>query len=110
MPASTTRDRLKEALIDVDYPAPKEELLETARRNGADEETVRALRAIPPVGYRSFTEVIASVTILDEDPELAAGQQAERRRLHTHPGLAEQAKDVPAPSPIIEELGDNRGS
>ena len=110
MPAYTTPDELKSALNDVDYPAGKEELQQTARDNGAVEQTVQALRALPPVEYHSFTEVLASVDILDEAPEFAAAEQAQRRRLHTHSGLAEQSKDVPAPSPVIDELGENRGS
>ncbi|NMH97020.1 DUF2795 domain-containing protein [Pseudonocardia acidicola] len=110
MAAYTTRDRLKKALIDADYPATKEQLIETALRNGADEMTLKALRSIPPVDYHSFTEVEASVEIRDDDPELDAALKAERRRMHTHPGLSERTKDVPAPNPIVEELGENRGS
>ena len=109
MPAYTTPGQLREALADADFPATKEQLEQTARRNGASEETVRALRALPPVLYHSFAEVEGSVNIVDEDPEPSA-QQAQRRRLHNHPGLAEQAKDVLAANPIIEELGENRGS
>ena len=36
-------------------------------------------------------------------------ERAERRRTHDKPGLSEQAKDVEA-HPIVEELGENRGS
>jgi hypothetical protein len=110
MAAYTTREQLEKALINADYPATKEQLLETAVRNGADEMTLKALRSIPPVDYRNFHEVEASVEIRDEDPELEATLKAERRRLHTHPGLSERAKDVPPPSPIVEELRENRGS
>ncbi|MHA6795537.1 DUF2795 domain-containing protein [Pseudonocardia bannensis] len=110
MAAYTTYRALKQALEDADYPATKEQLIETAERNGADEMTLKALRAIPPVDYRSFLEVEASVEIRDEDPELEAALKAERRRLHTHPGLSERTKDVPPPNPIVEELGENRGS
>lgn len=110
MVAHTTHDRLKKALIDADFPATKDQLLETAVRNGADEMTLKALRSIPPVDYRNLREVEASVEIRDEDPELEAALKAERRRLHTHAGLSERTKDVPPPSPIVEELGENRGS
>jgi hypothetical protein len=110
VPARTTLDRLKNVLIDADYPATKEQLLEVAQRNGADEETIRALRAIPPVDYRNFREVVTSVELVDEDPELEAALKAERRRLHRKPGLSERSKDVPPVNPIVEELGDNRGS
>jgi hypothetical protein len=110
MAAYTTLDRLKKALIDADFPATKDQLLETAVRNGADEMTLKALRSIPPEEYRNFREVEASVEIRDEDPELEAALKAERRRLHTHTGLSERSKDVPPPNPIVEELGENRGS
>lgn len=110
MPTYTTRDELSEALTDADYPASKEELTGVAGRNGAQERTVCALRALPPVEYRSFEEVLASVDLADEEARLAAAQEAQRRRMHTHDGLAEHEKDLPAPNPIIEELGGNRGS
>ncbi len=83
--ASTTRSRLRQCLNDVDYPADKDALLEAATRNGGDEETVRALRAIPPETYANLGEILASVTIADDEP--------------------------PEPvNPIVEELGENRGS
>ena len=110
MPARTTQERLKKALIDADYPADKEQLLETAQRNGADEDTIRALRAVPPVDYRNFHEVLASVETMDMDPKLEAAIKAEAHRLHRKPKLADLAKDVPPINPIVEELGENRGS
>jgi hypothetical protein len=109
MPASTTHQDLRRALGDVDFPAEKDQLVDRARNNGADEQTVRALRAIPPVEYRSLAEVLSSVPLRDEQDVLPPGQQAQARRTHTKPGLAESAKDV-SPSPIVEELGTNRGS
>ncbi len=60
MPASTTREQLRRALGDVDYPAEKDRLVDQALANGADEQTVRALRAIPPAEYRSLSEVLSS--------------------------------------------------
>jgi hypothetical protein len=89
--ASTTRDRLHKCLNDVDFPADKDGLLAAAERNGCDDETVRALRAIPPESYANIAQVAASVTIDDD----AAPTEAERNA----PG-----------SPIVEELGENRGS
>jgi hypothetical protein len=94
MPVRTTREALRAALIDVDFPATKEDLLATAQRNGADEETLRALRSIPPVDYHNMREVFLSVPFADEPPEEAAALKAARRRTHTHPGLAEGSKDV----------------
>jgi hypothetical protein len=94
MTARTTRDAIESALTDVDFPAPKEQLLDAARRNNADADTVRALRAIPPVDYRNLDEVLASVRIRDEDPEEEAVLKAPRRRAHPKPKLAESAKDL----------------
>jgi uncharacterized protein DUF2795 len=110
MPASTTRQQLRRALGDVDYPAEKDELVHRARVNGADEQTVRALRAIPPVEYRSLAEVLSSVALRDEEDTVPPSHQAQARRTHTKPGLAESAKEVSSPNPIIEETGTNRGS
>jgi hypothetical protein len=65
MTATTTRDRLKSCLDDVDFPTGKDALVEAAERKG-DHETARALRAIPPVDYANLTEVLGSVTFDDD--------------------------------------------
>jgi hypothetical protein len=106
MVASTTRSRLRDCLNDVDFPADKGNLVEAAVRNGCDEDTVRALRAIPPETYANFSQVLASVPLADT--LLSDAEKAVARRVHTKRGLAEGAKDIPAPSPIVEELGENR--
>ena len=53
--------QLKQALVDVDYPAPKDALLAAADRHGADEQVLAALRALPVDDYASFDNVVASV-------------------------------------------------
>jgi hypothetical protein len=108
MAASTTPSRLRHCLNDVDYPADKDALLGAAARNGCDDETSRALRAIPPEIYANLSEVMASVTLGDDD--LSDAEKAEAHRVHTKPGLAQSAKDIQPANPIIEELGENRGS
>lgn len=108
MAASTTPSRLRHCLNDVDYPADKDALLEAAARNGCDDDTARALRAIPPETYANLSEVMASVTLGDDD--LTEAEKAEAHRVHTKPGLAQSAKDVSPANPIVEELGENRGS
>jgi hypothetical protein len=110
MSASTTHQQLRRALGDVDFPVEKDRLVDRALANGADDHTVRALRAIPPVEYQSLSEVLSSVPLRDEQDEVQPGQQAQARRTHTKPGLAESAKDVSPPNPIVEELGTNRKS
>jgi hypothetical protein len=91
MVASTTASQLRKCLSDVDFPANKQELLDAADRNGCDEETARALRGIPPETYTNVGQVASSVTIADERDNEGAGKQR-------------------AESPIVEELGENRGS
>uniref|UniRef100_UPI00403C64C6 DUF2795 domain-containing protein n=1 Tax=Mycobacterium hainanense TaxID=3289775 RepID=UPI00403C64C6 len=109
MVASTTPNQLRRCLSDVDFPANKQDLLDAADRNGCDDDTVRALRGIPPETYNNAAQVAASVTIAD-DRDVENGGKAAARRTHTKPGLAENAKDNPVQSPIVEELGENRGS
>ena len=110
MSASTTHQQLRRALGDVDFPAGKDRLVDRALANGADEQTVRALRSIPPVEYRSLSEVLSSVPLRDEQDVAQSGQQAQARRTHTKLGLAESVKDVSPPNPVVEELGTNRKS
>lgn len=109
MVASTTPTQLRRCLSDVDFPANKEDLLSAAERNGCDGETVRALRAVPPETYDNVAQVAASVTIAD-DRDVSDGDKAAARCTHTQPGRAESAKDIPTRSPIVDELGENRGS
>jgi Protein of unknown function (DUF2795) len=109
MVASTTPSQLRQCLNDVDFPANKQDLLDAADRNGCDDDTIRALRGIPPETYNNAAQVSASVTIAD-DRDIQNGDKAAARRSHTKPGLAETAKDIPVQSPIVDELGENRGS
>ena len=109
MVASTTPGQLRRCLQDVDFPVNKQDLLDAAERNGCNDETVRALRAIPPETYTNVAQVTASVTI-EDDQDFDDANKAAARRTHTKPGLAESAKDIASPSPIVDELGENRGS
>jgi hypothetical protein len=59
---TTTEQQVRTALTDVDFPADRDQLVTTAERNGADHDTVRSLRSIPPVDYGNLDEVLASVT------------------------------------------------
>ncbi|OBI96160.1 hypothetical protein A5625_07895 [Mycobacterium sp. 1465703.0] len=109
MVASTTPSQLRRCLSDVDFPANRQDLLSAAERNGCDGETIRALRAVPPETYANAAQVTASVTIAD-DRDVADSDTAAARRTHTQPGRAESAKEIPAQNPIVDELGENRGS
>jgi hypothetical protein len=110
MVASTTRHRLQQCLKEVDFPATKQDLLDAAESNRGDDETARALRGIPPETYTNLDQVAASVTIVDEGDAMRDADKAASRRTHTKPGRAESAKDIGDRSPIVDELGENRGS
>ncbi|WP_217697469.1 DUF2795 domain-containing protein [Nocardia donostiensis] len=106
MMVATDAGRIRKALSDADFPAGKADLVRCATRADADDDTVRALNAIPPVSYANVGEVLQSVNL---ESERSPADQAAQRRTHTYPGLAEQEKDIPA-NPIVDELGENRGS
>ncbi len=111
---ATDRHALEESLLEVDFPASKAELVEHARNNGADEATVRALRAMPPFEYTNLAEVQRSVPLDKAEEEGQsdsdkAQQQRKQQRQGTQSGLAEHQTRTPE-NPIVEELGENRGS
>lgn len=106
MQQATDADRLRSALNQADFPAGKDDLVRCAKDAQADNDTVRALESIPPVEYSNLTEVLRSVPL---DPDRTEADRAAQRRTHGKPGVAEQEKDVPE-NPIVEELGENRGS
>jgi hypothetical protein len=54
--------------------------------------------------------VLSSVSLDDEKDVVPPGQQAQARRTHAKPGLAQSAKDLSSINPIVDELGTNRGS
>jgi hypothetical protein len=63
MSDTTTVDRLRTVLTDVDYPAGKGQLVDHASRNNADEDTVHALRSVPDRLYESFDDVLGVVAV-----------------------------------------------
>ncbi|GAA4661626.1 MULTISPECIES: DUF2795 domain-containing protein [Amycolatopsis] len=107
MASTLTRERLRECLNDLDFPADKDKLVQTAERKG-DGEAVRALRAIPPADYANLTEVFGSVEFADD----GTVPESEKYRAHGNsvPGLAESSTDTGPGNPIADELGENRGS
>jgi hypothetical protein len=110
MVASTTRSRLRQCLNDADFPASKQDLLSVADYDGGDDDTVLALRAIPPDTYTNLDQVLASVSIVDEDDAIRDPDKAAARRAHTKPVRAESAQDIADQSPIVDESGENRAS
>lgn len=107
---TTTRETLKASLSGVDFPAGKEQLVEYAQNHGVDQETVRALRAMPPADYDNVTEVLRSVPLARGPEEgQSDADKARQARQPNKSGLAEHQTEAPA-NPIEEELGENRGS
>ncbi|WP_033374756.1 DUF2795 domain-containing protein [Actinopolyspora halophila] len=108
---TTDRKSLRASLSSVDFPASKEDLVTHAENNGADEETREALRAMPRASdYANMTEVERSVlsdTAADEGQSDA--DKAEQNTRRTADGLAEHETGTSS-NPIVEELGENRGS
>lgn len=103
---ATDTKRLKAALDNADYPADKQQLIEVAENNGADADTIGALRAIPPESYGGFADVIAATPIASDE---SASEKAKQHRENTKGGLSETQVATPD-NPIVEELGENRGS
>ena len=66
MAASTTRDRLDAVLNGFSFPADRDAIVEAAQRAG-DDQTARALRAMPPVDYGSPADVVSSVSLVEDD-------------------------------------------
>lgn len=97
---------LRKWLGNVDFPTDKATLVDRAEKNGAPKQVVEALRSMQPVEYADRSEVMASVPLQDGR---SSHEKAEEHRRHNHSGLAEQSTETPS-HPIVEELGENRGS
>lgn len=63
MVACTTPGQLRLCLDNVNFPANRDDLLAAAERNGCNDETIHALRAIPPEIFTNVAQVTACVTI-----------------------------------------------
>ncbi|GLY49883.1 DUF2795 domain-containing protein [Lentzea sp. NBRC 102530] len=88
------KEKIVDALNDVDFPAGKEQLVEHAENKEAGEDVLRALRGLPPADYENENEVVRSVRIdpAEGRPESERAVQArEARKHHTH--LAEHEVD-----------------
>ncbi|MBB3050079.1 hypothetical protein FHS23_001074 [Prauserella isguenensis] len=107
---STDRESVKAALSSVDFPADKETLVTHAESHGSAEDVAQALRAMPPAEYENIGEVIQSVPMdMGAEEGRSSSDKAKQARHNTRSGLAEHQTEVPA-NPIVEELGENRGS
>lgn len=111
MNSTPTREQIGKALEALNYPASKEDVVEHAARQGAEEPVLGLLRALPVAIYGDREQVLAAVPFdqgsVGEDQDME--DKMNERRHHTHSGLAEHEKQTPR-SPIEEGLGYNRGS
>ncbi|GAA1200742.1 DUF2795 domain-containing protein [Prauserella alba] len=103
---STDRESLKAALSSVDFPASKETLVSHVEADSGQTDVAQALRAMPPAEYDNIGEVIQSVSLEESRSDSDKAQQA---RHNNESSLAEHETEVPS-NPIVEELGENRGS
>ena len=53
--------QLQKHLKGVDYPASKEDLINHAKQNGADENAISALEALPDEEYETPTDVSEAI-------------------------------------------------
>ncbi|MDN0199193.1 DUF2795 domain-containing protein [Streptomyces sp. S.PNR 29] len=104
MSHTTSAREVVDALKDVDFPASKDDLIQAARKAGASQEAVAALRGIPPESYANRDEVARSVRV-DPDSDLGTSpaQRAQQARAGGKPGQSQHLRDVPKP-PVEEEL------
>ncbi|QDI72584.1 hypothetical protein CD934_30730 [Streptomyces calvus] len=100
---TSTRD-VVHALRDVDFPAGKEELVQAAKRSGAQQDIVEALRGLPAERYANREEVARSVRPESgSDPGTGPAQRAEQARAGGRPGQSQHLRDVPKP-PVEDRL------
>ncbi len=88
-----TNEEVVRYLVAVDFPATKDELVREAERNGAPPDVVRALRAMPPVDYRSKAEVERSALRTDVEPPPSPGEEAAQSRLNDSSRIAKHLRE-----------------
>jgi hypothetical protein len=106
---TTDRSTLEATLAAMDFPASKDDLVQYAANTGADEDTLRALRSIPPVDYGNLAEVVRSVPYSREAEGEQSDPEKARRARRGKERVVEHEVETP-PNPIADELGENRGS
>ncbi|MCW2723317.1 MAG: hypothetical protein JWN35_238 [Frankiales bacterium] len=69
-----------------DFPAPRDEIVQEAEREGAPPEVLKALRGMPPVDYHNKDEVArsAKTDLID----LSDAERAARARDRKHERIA----------------------
>ena|SRR5437588_6336886 len=80
-----------DALVDLDFPASKDAVLEAATHRGASDAVIRLLRAIPPVDYESRNTVIASIDSAEASGQ-SASEKGRQALLRPKPGVAQHMR------------------
>jgi hypothetical protein len=89
-------EQVVEYLKNLDFPAHRDELVREAEREGAPEDVIKALRAMPPEEYANKDEVMRSAhtpIAQDEDPSVKAAQAHDKK----HQRIAQPERDVTPP-------------
>jgi hypothetical protein len=63
--ASVTLEEVFEPLVDLDYPASKDDVVRHAEGRGASDEVLRALRALPLGDYAGRSELTRSLDTVE---------------------------------------------
>ncbi len=88
-----TSEQVVQYLISVDFPATKDALVREADRNGAPEDVIKALRAMPPVEYASKDEVQRSALRTDVEPNQSAGHETDQARSNSTSRVAKHLRE-----------------
>lgn len=59
--ASHSTATIAQSLSGIDFPASKDDLVEHAKKNNADDETISALKEMPDEKYTSMADVFKGV-------------------------------------------------
>ncbi|MGW4467625.1 DUF2795 domain-containing protein [Micromonospora sp. NBC_01796] len=74
-------------LTALDFPATKDDIVAEAEREGASDDVLRALRAMPPADYGNINEVARSART-NSNPEVTPADLAARARDRKHQRVA----------------------
>jgi len=77
----------------MDFPASRDDIVNEAEREGASEDVLRALRAMPPVDYANKMEVARSAGT-DLAPEETSAEKAAKARDRRSPLVAEHLRRI----------------
>lgn len=89
--SDVTASRIRAALVDIDFPCSKENVVRHAETGGGDVDVLRALRSLPLADYANVEEVVRSVDTVE-----ATGTTTSQKGAHapdrSHPQVAEHMR------------------